>query len=70
VQGVFLIRDGRAEFREVATGITGPSDIEVTGGLEPGDQIITGSYKVIRTLRNQARVVVDNKPQPAAGSGT
>ena len=70
LQGVFIVTNGRAEFRKVETGITGPSDIEVTRGLEPGEEIITGSYKVIRTLRNQARVVVDNKPPPAGGSGT
>jgi HlyD family secretion protein len=64
LQGVFIVSNGRAEFRKVDTGITGPSDIEVTGGLQPGEEIITGSYKVIRTLRNQARVVVDNKPPP------
>jgi HlyD family secretion protein len=70
LQGVFLVNNGRAEFRKVETGITGPSDIEVTGGLQPGEEIITGSYKVIRTLRNQARVIVDNKPPPTGGSGT
>jgi HlyD family secretion protein len=70
LQGVFIVNNSRAEFRKVETGITGPSDIEVTSGLEPGEEIITGSYKVIRTLRNQARVVVDNKPPPTSGSGT
>ncbi|MDP9115366.1 MAG: efflux RND transporter periplasmic adaptor subunit, partial [Acidobacteriota bacterium] len=61
VQGVFLIHDGRAQFRKVETGISGASEIEVTSGLAPGDEIVTGSYKVIRTIRNQTRVVVDNK---------
>ena len=61
IQGVFVIKDGKAEFRKVDTGITGASEIEVTGGLNEGDQIITGSYKVIRTLRNEAKVKVDNK---------
>jgi HlyD family secretion protein len=70
LQGVFIVNNSRAEFRKVETGITGPSDIEVTSGLQPGEEIITGSYKVIRTLRNQARVVVDNKPPPTSGSGT
>jgi HlyD family secretion protein len=70
LQGVFIVNNSRAEFRKVETGITGPSDIEVTSGLEPGEEIITGSYKVIRTLRNQARVVVDNKPPPTSGSGS
>jgi HlyD family secretion protein len=45
----------------VDTGITGTSDIEVTSGLKEGDEIITGSYKVIRTLRNEAKIKVDNK---------
>jgi HlyD family secretion protein len=65
VQGVFLVRDSRAEFRKVETGISGASEIEVTSGLAAGDEIITGSYKVIRTIRNQARVTVDNKLKPA-----
>lgn len=62
LQGVFVIHNGKAEFRKVATGITGATDIEVLSGLEEGDQIVTGSYKVIRTLRNFAKVKVDNKP--------
>ena len=43
------------------TGITGATEIEVLGGVADGEEIITGSYKVIRTLRNQAKVKVDNK---------
>ena len=62
IQGVFVINNGHAEFRKVDTGITGATDIEVLSGLQDGDQIITGSYKVIRTIRNDARVKVDNRP--------
>ncbi|MGC4052516.1 MAG: efflux RND transporter periplasmic adaptor subunit [Paludibaculum sp.] len=61
LQGVFAVKNGAAEFREVKTGITGATDIEVLSGLKEGDEIITGSYKIIRTLRNQAKVKVDNK---------
>jgi HlyD family secretion protein len=61
IQGVFTIRNGKAQFQKVDTGITGATDIEVVSGLQEGDQIVTGSYKVIRTLRNEARVKVDNK---------
>jgi len=45
----------------VDTGITGTTDIEVLVGLKPGDEIITGTYQVIRTLRNEAQVKVDNR---------
>jgi HlyD family secretion protein len=61
IQGVFVIANGKAEFRKVDTGITGATDIEVVKGLNDGDEIITGSYKVIRTLRNEATVKIDNK---------
>jgi HlyD family secretion protein len=65
LQGVFVVNQGRAQFRKVETGITGVSDIEVVGGLAEGDQIITGSYKAIRTIRNAARVKIDNRRQAA-----
>jgi HlyD family secretion protein len=62
LQGVFVIKDGKAEFHKVETGIYGATDIEVLSGLEENQPIITGSYKVIRTIRNGARVKVDNRP--------
>jgi HlyD family secretion protein len=62
VQGVFVVANGRALFHKVETGITGATDIEVTSGLKDGEQIITGPYQVVRTLRNDTSVKVDNKP--------
>jgi HlyD family secretion protein len=69
LQGVFVIRNGRAQFVQVATGITGTTDIEVLNGLNDGDRIVTGPYKVIRTLRNDVKIKVDNK-LPVVGVGT
>lgn len=60
LQGVFVLKNGKAEFVPVETGITGTTDIEVTKGLNAGDTIVTGSYKVLRTLRNGASVTVNN----------
>ncbi len=68
LQGVFLVSGGKAQFREVKTGITGATDIEVLSGVNQGDQIVTGSYEVIRTIRNDAKIKVDNK-RPVAPSG-
>ena len=59
--GVFVVKDGKAQFHKLDTGITGTTDIEVLSGLNEGDEVITGSYKVIKTLRNEAKVKVDNK---------
>ncbi len=60
VQGVFVIGGGKAVFVPVETGIAGNTDIEVLKGLQPNDQIVTGSYKVLRTMRNGASVKIDN----------
>jgi HlyD family secretion protein len=61
LQGVFIVKDGKAEFHKLDTGITGTTDLEVLAGLNEGDEVITGSYKVIKTLRNEAKIKVDNK---------
>ncbi len=66
VQGVFVVENGKAVFHKVETGITGATDIEVLSGLKEGDQIITGTYQVIRTIRNEAQIKIDNKPPAAA----
>ncbi|MCL6482335.1 MAG: secretion protein HlyD, partial [Firmicutes bacterium] len=60
IQGVFVVREGRAIFVPVKTGITGITEIEITEGLQEGDEIITGSYRVLRSLRPGARIKVDN----------
>jgi HlyD family secretion protein len=60
VQGVFVIRNKKAEFLPVTTGIAGTSDLEVLTGLSEGDEVITGSYKILRTLRSGSSVKVDN----------
>jgi len=60
VQGVFVIRNRKAEFVPVTTGITGMTDIEVLDGLKESDEVITGSYKVLRTLRPGSSVKIDN----------
>ena len=68
LQGVFVVNAGKAEFRKVETGITGATDIEVLDGLKQGDQIVTGSYQVIRTIKNGATVKIDNKAPVAAAT--
>jgi HlyD family secretion protein len=61
IQGVFILKNKKdAVFVPVTTGISGTTDIEVTNGLKENDEIVTGSYKVLRTLRNGASVKVDN----------
>jgi HlyD family secretion protein len=60
IQGVFVVRAGKVQFVQVVTGISGMTDIEVVSGLKEGDEIVTGSYKALRTLKPDTSVKVDN----------
>jgi HlyD family secretion protein len=55
-EGVFVVVNGEAQFRPVKTGILGETDIELSDGLKDGEEIVTGSYKTLRTLKDKARV--------------
>jgi len=60
ISGAFVLRGGKVQFVPVQTGISGVTDIEITSGLSEGDQIVTGSYKALRTLKPGASVKIDN----------
>jgi HlyD family secretion protein len=64
IQGVYVVdKDSkgklRAKFVPVTTGITGSTDIEVLSGLTEGQEIVTGPYKTLRVLKNNALVKRD-----------
>jgi len=61
ITGVFVVVNQKAEFRKVETGITGATEIEVLKGLQPGEQIVIGSYQAIRTMRPGVKIKIDNR---------
>jgi HlyD family secretion protein len=67
VQGVYILKDDRGKkrvlFVPVSTGVTGATDIEVISGVVAGDAIVTGRYKVLRTLKSGTAVKPDNTPE-------
>ena len=64
-EGVFLVRDGRAQFIPVKTGIAGDKYFELLpGALKEGEQVIIGPFASVRNLRDGDAV----KIQPAEGT--
>jgi HlyD family secretion protein len=61
--GVFVVDKGQARFRTVKTGIVGETDIEILEGLKEGDEIVSGSYRTLRTLKDEAFVKVETKKE-------
>jgi HlyD family secretion protein len=66
-EGVFVVANGQAAFKPVKTGIMGETDIEITTGVNEGDELVTGSYKTLRTLKNEARIKVEDKNKGKGG---
>ena len=74
VQGVFIAQKDshgrlRARFVPVSTGITGSTNIEVLSGLQIGQEVVTGPYKVLRDLKNGALLKRDTSA-PVSLTGT
>jgi HlyD family secretion protein len=74
VQGVYVLHADkgkqRAIFVPVTTGVTGATDIEVLSGLQPGDTIVTGRYKILRSLKSGTAVQVDNTAETDASTSS
>jgi len=69
IEGVFIVKDGRAQFVAVKTGIAGEKYFEILSGLKAGDEVITGPFASVRTLREGAEVRVTSAT-PTPGPGT
>lgn len=61
---VFVVKDGKAELRNVKTGIQNTQVIEIISGLQKGEEIVTGPYSAIsRQLKNKDKVKVVPKEE-------
>jgi HlyD family secretion protein len=65
VEGVFVVRDGRALFLPVKVGIAGERYFEVASGVNEGDRVITGPFESVRNLFDGDLVQLN---QPAAAA--
>ena len=51
-EGVFVVRERRVEFSPVKTGISSETRLQILSGVEEGSEIVTGSYKALRELKD------------------
>ena len=72
-EGVYALRDGKAVFAPVKTGLSGELMVEVVTGLQPGEEIITGPFKALRQIKDGDRVKrmsdKERKAAEAEGAG-
>lgn len=60
-EGVFVVREGRAEFLPIKMGIAGDKYFEVLSGLAPGDRVVTGPYNSVRGMADGDLVKADTE---------
>jgi HlyD family secretion protein len=66
VEGVFVVRDGKAMFEVIKTGIAGEKYFEVLSGLKDGDAVIIGPFSSVRSLADGAAVKLEEAPRATA----
>jgi len=66
VEGVFVVKDGKAQFRQVKVGISSQKYFEVKSGLEAGEKVVSGNFKAIRELKDGQRVKITGKVEKGA----
>ena len=55
-EGIYALREGKAVFVPVKTGLTGGLMVELQTGLTPGEEIVTGPFKALRQIKDGDRV--------------
>jgi len=66
---VFVMEDGKAVRKDVEVGISSDSDQEITAGLEEGETIIYGPFRVLRDM-NDGDDVEEKEPEEKEGENS
>jgi HlyD family secretion protein len=70
IKVAFVVDGDKAVQRPVTLGISDATHVEVTAGLEAGEQVISGPHRVLRALENGDPVQVSKKgKESTAGKG-
>ena len=61
---VFIMKDGKAEMKEVETGISDNRYIQIMNGVSEGDRVVTGSYRILsRDLKDGDQLIENQKKE-------
>lgn len=55
---VLLYERNKAALKEITTGVSNDTDIEIKSGVKPGDQVITGPYRIVSKLKDGSSVKI------------
>jgi HlyD family secretion protein len=58
---VYLVEDNTALVRRVVTGVADDLYVEITDGLDDGDEVVVGPYRTLKSLHAEDRVRVEER---------
>ena len=58
---VFVVKEGKAERRDVDTGLSSDSHMEITSGLAVDERVVSGPFRVLRHLKDGDSVTIEEK---------
>jgi HlyD family secretion protein len=62
-EGVYVVENSRVKFFPVEKGIMGEMMIEITSGLEEGQEIVVGPYSALRQLKDDMLIKQEEKKE-------
>lgn len=70
IKGVFLLENNKVKFAEVTTGITGESEIQITSGINDGQEVVTGPSRELNKLKEGDVVKKQEKKEGEKPAGS
>ncbi|MBN2619733.1 efflux RND transporter periplasmic adaptor subunit [candidate division WOR-3 bacterium] len=67
VESVYRVSESKAQLVEVETGVSSDNEIEILSGIEDGDTVIIGPYRILSTLKDgqQVKCVIEEPDSTA-----
>ncbi len=63
IEGVYIVKEGRAYFQPVEKGIMGEMMIEIKSGLKEGQEVVVGPYSALRQLKDGILLKIERKSE-------
>ena len=62
-----VVEKGKVKKYEIKTGLADDINIEIVSGLKEGDEVITGPYRIFKTLKEGEKVKTKKMPKESQG---
>ena len=62
-EGVYIVEESRVKFQPIKKGIMGELMIEITSGLEEGQDVVVGPYSALRLLKEDTLIKTEEKKE-------